>query len=83
MPSTDVFEKQDQSYRDSVLPPSVTKRVAVEAMIRDYWYKYVGLSGKIIGMDTFGESAPAGDLFKYFNITTEAVLQAANELLAD
>lgn len=83
MPSTDVFDNQDAAYKESVLPASVTKRVAVEAMIRDYWYKYVGLSGKIIGMDTFGESAPAADLFKHFNITTEAVLQAANELLAD
>ena len=83
MPSTDVFDKQDSAYKESVLPSSVTKRVAVEAMIRDYWYKYVGLSGKIIGMDTFGESAPASDLFKYFNITTEAVLQASNELLSN
>ncbi len=83
IPSTDVFEQQDEAYKESVLPASVTKRVAVEAMIRDYWYKYVGLSGRIIGMDTFGESAPAGDLFKHFNITTDAVLEAANELLAN
>lgn len=82
MPSTDVFEKQDADYRESVLPAAVSRRIAVEAGIRDYWYKYVGLSGKIIGMDTFGESAPAGELFKLFNITTQAVLDAADELLA-
>lgn len=81
MPSTDVFEAQAASYRDSVLPPSVTNRVAVEAGIKDFWYKYVGLNGKIIGMNTFGESAPAGDLFKHFNITTDAVVAAAQELL--
>ena len=83
LPSTDVFEKQDEAYRQAVLPAEVTNRVAIEAGIRDYWYKYVGLSGKIIGMDTFGESAPAGELFKHFNITTEAVLQASQELLGN
>lgn len=81
MPSTDVFERQSDDYRESVLPSAVTKRIAVEAMIKDFWYKYVGLNGKIIGMETFGESAPAADLFKHFNITTEAVLSAADELL--
>lgn len=83
LPSTDVFERQDEAYREAVLPSSVTKRVAVEAGIRDYWYKYVGLSGKIIGMDTFGESAPAGDLFKHFGITTDAVIEAAVTLLTE
>lgn len=82
MPSTDVFEQQDASYREAVLPATVTKRVAVEAGITDSWYKYVGLTGKIIGMTTFGESAPAEQLFAYFGITTEKVLAAANELLA-
>jgi len=82
MPCTDVFDRQEPEYRESVLPVAVTKRVAVEAGIRDYWYKYVGLNGKIIGMDTFGESAPAAELFKLFNITSEAVLEAAQELLA-
>ncbi len=81
MPSTDVFEQQDASYQESVLPAAVTKRVAVEAGIKDYWYKYVGLNGRIIGMDTFGESAPAADLFQHFNITAEAVVAAAEELL--
>ncbi|TDF35053.1 transketolase [Alteromonadaceae bacterium M269] len=82
MPSTDVFDMQDDQYKQSVLPNEVTNRVAVEAGIRDYWFKYVGLSGKIIGMDTFGESAPAGELFKYFGITTDAVVEAAESLMA-
>ncbi len=82
MPSTDVFDLQDEGYKQSVLPSAITNRVAVEAGIRDYWYKYVGLSGKIIGMDTFGESAPAGELFKLFGITTDAVVEAAESLIA-
>lgn len=82
MPSTDVFEAQDAAYRDAVLPAHVTKRVAVEAGIVDCWYKYVGLSGKIIGMTSFGESAPAEQLFEYFGITTSAVIEAAESLLA-
>lgn len=82
IPSTDVFEAQDAAYRESVLPSSVTKRVAVEAGIVDCWYKYVGLNGKIIGMTSFGESAPAEQLFEYFGITTAAVIDAAESLLA-
>lgn len=82
MPSTDVFEAQDAAYREAVLPASVTRRVAVEAGITDSWYKYVGLTGKIIGMNSFGESAPAEQLFEYFGITTAAVVAAAEELLA-
>jgi transketolase len=82
MPSTDVFEAQDAAYREAVLPASVTRRVAVEAGITDSWYKYVGLTGKIIGMNSFGESAPAEQLFEYFGITTTAVVSAAEELLA-
>jgi len=81
MPSPEVFEKQSAEYKDSVLPSSVTKRVAVEAAHADYWYKYVGLDGKIIGMRRFGESAPAGELFTYFGITEEAVFEAAASLL--
>jgi transketolase len=81
MPSTDVFEAQDAAYREAVLPSAVTKRVAVEAGIVDSWYKYVGLTGKIIGMTSFGESAPAEQLFEYFGITTAKVLAAAEELL--
>lgn len=77
MPSTDVFDRQPKDYREAVLPSSVTARVAVEALAKDTWYKYVGLNGAVIGMDSFGESAPAGELFKYFNITAEAVVEAA------
>ncbi|MDB2330290.1 transketolase [Alteromonas sp.] len=80
MPSTDVFDRQSAEYREQVLPSSVTKRVAVEALSKDCWYKYVGLNGAIVGMDTFGESAPAGDLFKHFGITTDAVVEAALSL---
>lgn len=80
MPSTDVFDRQSVEYRESVLPSSVVKRVAVEALSKDSWYKYVGFNGAIVGMDTFGESAPAGDLFKHFNITTDAVVEAALSL---
>ena len=82
MPSTDVFEQQDAAYREAVLPKAVTKRVAVEAGITDTWYKYVGLNGAIIGMNSFGESAPAEQLFAHFGITTEKVLEAAQQLLS-
>ncbi|MBY6198280.1 transketolase [Vibrio hangzhouensis] len=81
MPATDVFDKQDEAYRESVLPSDVTARIAVEAGIADFWYKYVGFGGKIIGMTTFGESAPAGELFKMFGFTTENVVNTAKELL--
>jgi transketolase len=82
LPSTDVFDAQDAAYRESVLPPSVTARVAVEAGIADYWYKYVGGRGKIIGMRSFGESAPAGALFKQFGFTPENVVKAVEDVLA-
>ncbi|MEZ8159080.1 transketolase [Vibrio splendidus] len=82
MPATDAFDKQDAQYRESVLPSDVTVRIAVEAGIADFWYKYVGFGGKIIGMTTFGESAPAGELFKMFGFTTENVVNTAKELLA-
>jgi transketolase len=82
MPSTDAFDKQDAAYREAVLPSDVTARIAVEAGIADYWYKYVGFDGRIIGMTTFGESAPAGELFKMFGFTTENVVETAKELLA-
>ncbi|GAL28477.1 transketolase [Vibrio variabilis] len=81
MPATDVFDKQDEAYRESVLPSSVTARIAVEAGIADFWYKYVGFGGKIVGMTTFGESAPAGELFKMFGFTTENVVSKAKGLL--
>ncbi|ELL0574820.1 transketolase, partial [Vibrio fluvialis] len=82
MPSTDAFDKQDAAYRESVLPADVTARIAIEAGIADFWYKYVGFGGRIIGMTTFGESAPAGELFKLFGFTTENVVNTAKELLA-
>ncbi|PWI31966.1 transketolase [Vibrio albus] len=82
MPSTDLFDAQDAAYRESVLPSYVTARVAIEAGIADYWYKYVGLNGRIIGMTTFGESAPAGELFKQFGFTVENVVKKAKEILA-
>jgi len=75
MPSTFVFDKQDASYRQEVLPRNVA-RVAIEAGVTDYWRKYVGLEGVVIGIDTFGESAPAGALYKHFGITAEAVVKA-------
>lgn len=81
MPSTNVFDIQDTEYKESVLPPSVTRRVAVEAGIADFWYKYVGLNGEVVGMTTFGESAPAGDLYKHFGITTENTVAVAKRLL--
>ncbi|ELL0578206.1 transketolase [Vibrio cholerae] len=82
MPSTDAFDKQDAAYREAVLPAAVTKRIAIEAGIADFWYKYVGFDGRIIGMTSFGESAPAGELFKLFGFTTENVVKQAKELLA-
>lgn len=81
MPSTDAFDKQDEAYREAVLPKAVSARVAVEAGIADYWYKYVGLNGRIVGMTTFGESAPAEQLFKEFGFTVEHVVAKAKELL--
>lgn len=81
MPATDLFDKQDAAYRESVLPADVTARVAIEAGIADFWYKYVGLNGRIIGMTTFGESAPADELFKMFGFTIENVVNNAKELL--
>lgn len=81
MPATDVFDKQDALYRESVLPSDVTARIAIEAGIADYWYKYVGFDGRIIGMTTFGESAPAEELFALFGFTDENILATARELL--
>ncbi|MGV7196737.1 transketolase [Xanthomonas axonopodis] len=80
MPSTDVFDRQDAAYRESVLPKAVRKRVAVEAGVTGFWRKYVGLDGDVIGIDTFGASAPADQLYAYFKITAEHVVQAAKAL---
>lgn len=80
MPCTSLFDRQDQAYQESVLPKGI-KRVAVEAGVTDYWYKYVGFEGEIIGIDTFGESAPAEVLFKYFGITVENVVEAVKRII--
>ncbi|MCK7459596.1 transketolase [Idiomarina aminovorans] len=81
MPSTNVFDIQDTDYKESVLPSEVTRRVAIEAGITDFWYKYVGLNGEVVGMKTFGESAPAVDLYQHFGITIDNVVAAAKRLL--
>jgi transketolase len=80
LPCTDIFETQSAEYKESVLPAAVTKRLAIEAGIADYWYKYVGLNGKVIGMTTFGESAPAEQLFEMFGFTVENVVDTAKTL---
>lgn len=82
MPSTNVFDSQDAAYKASVLPSSVTKRVAIEAAHTDYWYKYVGFEGAMVGMTTFGESAPGGDLLKHFGFTVDNVVATAEKILA-
>jgi transketolase len=81
MPSTNVFDAQDEAYRESVLPSSVTKRVVIEAGVTDSWWKYAGTQGCVIGMDRFGESAPAGALFKEFGFTVDNVVKHVEALL--
>ncbi|MFL6588094.1 MAG: transketolase [Luteimonas sp.] len=80
MPSTDVFDRQDAAYRESVLPNAVRKRVAIEAGVTPFWRAYVGLDGAVIGIDTFGASAPADKLFAHFGITVEKIVEAAKAL---
>jgi transketolase len=80
IPCTEQFELQSAEYKESVLPAAVTKRVAIEAGIADYWYKYVGLNGAVVGMTTFGESAPADKLFEMFGFTVKNVVETANSL---
>lgn len=80
MPCTEVFDKQDVQYRQSVLTPGIP-RVAVEAGVRDFWYKYVGLEGAVVGIDRYGESAPAGDLFRFFGLTAESVSDAVKSII--
>ena len=80
MPSTDTFDAQDAAYKESVLPAACSARVAVEAGVTDFWRKYVGLAGQVVGVDTFGESAPAGDVYKHFNVTTQAVVAAVESV---
>jgi transketolase len=81
MPSTTVFDRQDEAYRQGVLPRGVA-RVAVEAGVSDYWRKYVGLEGAVVGIDRFGESAPAGELFKHFGFTAAGVAAAVKGALS-
>ncbi|MGK9066809.1 transketolase [Stutzerimonas chloritidismutans] len=83
MPCTSVFDSQDAAYKQQVLPVEVGARIAIEAAHADYWYKYVGLEGQIIGMTTYGESAPAGQLFEEFGFTVDNILAVAGELLED
>jgi len=80
MPSTDVFDRQDAAYRESVLPRGVRRRVAIEAGVSDFWRKYVGLDGDVIGIDRFGASAPAEVLFPHFGFTVEKVVEAVRGL---
>ena len=80
MPSTNVFDRQDQAYKDSILTPGV-KRVAIEAGVTDFWRKYVGLEGGVVGIDTFGESAPGGVLMKHFGFTVENVVKTVKDVL--
>ena len=80
MPATDLFDTQDQSYRDSVLPPSCRKRISVEAGVTDYWRKYVGLDGRVLGVDNFGESAPANEVFEYFGLTASKLEEVIIDL---
>lgn len=79
MPCTNLFDRQDPTYKNSILLKGV-KRVAVEAGIADYWRKYVGLEG-VVGMTTFGESAPASDLFKHFGLTVENIIKTVKDIL--
>ncbi|ASL28061.1 transketolase [Azotobacter chroococcum] len=83
MPSTSVFDRQDAAWKQAVLPLQVGARIAIEAAHADFWYKYVGLEGRIIGMTSFGESAPAGALFEHFGFTLDNLLATAEELLED
>ncbi|OOG28567.1 transketolase [Thioalkalivibrio denitrificans] len=82
MPSTDVFDAQDDAYREAVLPPTVRARVAVEAGVTGFWLKYVGLDGRVVGIDRFGESAPGDALMKEFGFTADNVARAVEEVLA-
>lgn len=81
MPCAEVFCAQDAAYREAVLPSQVLARVAIEAGHEDYWYKFVGLDGRVVGMHSFGESAPAGDLFAHFGFTVDAVVETAEDIL--
>ena len=81
MASTDVFDAQDEAYRHKVLPPKVTARVAIEAGVPDYWLKYVGLNGEAMGINSFGESAPAKEVYKHFGLTVERVVETVETVI--
>ncbi|AAZ41143.1 transketolase [Candidatus Blochmanniella pennsylvanica str. BPEN] len=81
LPSTNIFDQQDKSYREYVLPSTIINRIAIEASSTDYWYKYVGIYGEIIGMKTFGKSAPSHQLFKFFDFTVDYVINKSYKLL--
>ena len=83
MPCTELFDAQEAGYRETVLPSDVLARVAVEAGHRDFWHKYVGLDGRIVGMDSFGESAPASALFRHFGLTADNVIAAIEDVILD
>ena len=83
MPCTELFDAQEAGYRETVLPSDVLARVAVEAGHRDFWHKYVGLDGRVVGMDSFGESAPAGALFQHFGLTADNVVAAIEDVILD
>ena len=83
MPCAEIFGQQDAAYRESVLPSDVLARVAVEAGHADYWYKFVGLDGRVVGMTTYGESAPANELMKAFGFTIENVVAAVEDVIFD
>jgi transketolase len=83
MPCTQVFDAQEAGYREAVLPSDILARVAVEAGHADFWYKYVGLDGRVIGMSSFGESAPAPALFEHFGLTADNVVAAVEDVMLD
>jgi transketolase len=80
MPSTTVFDRQDAAYQAAVLPRGIP-RVAIEAGVSDFWRKYVGLEGGVIGIDRFGESAPGGEVFRYLGVTAEALVERTRALV--
>jgi len=81
MPCAEIFSAQDAAYKDSVLTPAIRARVAVEALHADYWYKFVGLDGRVVGMRSFGESAPGGELMKEFGFTVDNVVSNVMEAI--
>jgi transketolase len=83
MPSTDVFEAQDAAYRERVLPRVVTRRLAVEAGARQSWWRYVGSTGRVIGIDTFGASGKGPDVYRHFGFSTDNIAQQIRELLEE